>query len=251
MWILLYWLYIIPIIAFYFIGVYMWAMNIFLASTFVLLFNPLFPLILILILSFKRWGIKEDFNLQFITNKIFWGLFFNKKLKDKIIQNRFIIWTYKYLFFALLFWIFATFIIIQDEGYLFKYKWYENYSDKNWLTSDLYDEYSKDNNIIVQYEAYDETHSRWQNDNNPIEYSDYYEEKSKIKNSINIELNTKRNGLTLEAYLISLLYFVSWFIIFKLLPILLYFIKVPLSIVYLYIKKSFSKLEEVEQKLKK
>jgi len=138
---ILLWLYIIPIIAFYFIGIYMWVMNIFLVSIFVLLFNPFFPLILIFILSFKRWNIEEDFNLQFITNKIFWALFFNKNLKNKIIKNRFIIWVYKYLFFVFLFWIFVVFVWNQDT--LFNYKWYDNYSSKYWLKSDLFDKYSK------------------------------------------------------------------------------------------------------------
>lgn len=246
---ILLWLYIIPIIAFYFIGIYMWVMNIFLVSIFVLLFNPFFPLILIFILSFKRWNIEEDFNLQFITNKIFWALFFNKNLKNKIIKNRFIIWVYKYLFFVFLFWIFVVFVWNQDT--LFNYKWYDNYSSKYWLKSDLFDKYSKENKIITQYEEYDKNHSRWENDKNPVRYEDYSSEKYKLENIINIELNNNKNGLNKEIYFIVILYFIVWFIIYKILPIILYFIKVPLSIIYLYIKKSFSKLEDIEKKLKK
>jgi preprotein translocase subunit SecG len=97
---------------------------------------------------------------------------------------------------------------------------------------------------------------------NPVSYNEYRDERRKIHNNINSELNDKKNGLNKVTYVVIPLYFICVFLILKILPIILFFIlkilskifyvvKVPFSVIYLYLKKSFSRLEEIEKKLKK
>ena len=238
--------------------------NIYIA--FLVLFNPIFPLWIILFLLFKSWKTKENFDLKLITNKIFWAFFFNKKLKEKIINNKFLVWVYKYLFYALLFWFFILLFFIKEEWELFTYKGYENYSSKIGIEQELYKNYLKSNIIINKYKKeemeynklsyidkllYDEFNKK------TVSIGEYENEKRKIYNNVKIELESKRNWINPLTYIYTLIYLIFAIITLKISPYilmflykLLYIIKLPFSIVYLYTKKTISKLEDIEKNLK-
>ena len=192
----------------------------FFINIFILIINILYLLFFIIILSFKKGNINENFNLKFINNTFLWVIALNKSISIKLKKNTFIKILYKYIFISYLFFSIFVVLLIDSQWYLFKYKWYENYSNTIILKSELENKFwekwvliKDDNKIYLKWSlkkiASKEIITR---------------EQLRIENEVKDYLFLKIIWFSNKAYLIFFLYIIIWIFFLKILPNFLFFL---------------------------